>query len=103
MNDIQHDAGTDESAFVWVDGSNSTYRNFGTLAVEFPVANENHDCVRARYRSTFGVLSQGWANVECTTARGCYYCSKPGKNIVNKINIQCQLCNLLIINIANST
>ena len=78
LNDIQHDAGTDENAFVWVDGSNSTYRNFGTLVVEYPVSDENHDCVRARYRNTFEILSQGWVNAECTTSRGCYYCSKPG-------------------------
>ena len=103
LNDIQHDAGIDESAFVWVDGSNSTYRNLGTVETNLPTAYEIHDCVRARYRSTFGILSQRWVNSECTTARSCYYCSKPGKHTVNNMNILCQLCNLLMINIANST
>ena len=78
LNDIQHDAGTDESGFVWVDGSNSRYRNFGTLGGNYPISIEDRYCVRARYRNT-GILSQGWVNVECTTARGCFYCSKPGK------------------------
>ena len=81
LNDIQNDAGNDENAFVWVDGSNSTYRNFGTLGRNYPIPIEDHDCVRARYRNT-GILSQGWVNVECTTTRGCFYCSKPGKYII---------------------
>ena len=81
LNDIQNDAGNDENAFVWVDGSNSTYRNFGTLGGNYPISKEDHDCVRLRYRSTSGVLSQGWVNAECNTVRGCYCCSKPGTYI----------------------
>ena len=67
--------GTD---FVWIDGSTSSYRNWGTLAINFPISTNNYDCVRYRYRSG-GVLSQGWLNDGCTFTRNCYFCSKPGK------------------------
>ena len=78
MNDIDNEAGTDGSAFVWIDGSTSSYRNWGNLDIVYPVANTNYDCVRFRYRNNSGVLSQGWLNDPCTVARNCYFCSKPG-------------------------
>ena len=81
LNDIDSEAGTDGSAFVWTDGSTSSYRNWGNLTTENPVADDNFDCVRFRYRDNAGVLSQGWLNAPCDIIRNCYFCSKPG-NIV---------------------
>ncbi|KAI6658953.1 Macrophage mannose receptor 1-like [Oopsacas minuta] len=75
LNDIENDAGTDANAFVWVDGSSSTYRNFGTLGQSYPVATATSDCVRNRYKST-GELSTGWANQACSDTTNCYFCSK---------------------------
>ena len=63
--------------FVWIDGSTSSYRNWGTLTNNFPVSTYDYDCVRHRYRS--GVLSQGWLNDACGRTRNCYFCSKLGK------------------------
>ena len=67
----------DESEFVWVDGSTSSYRNFGTLKYYFPRADNNYDCVRHRYRVN-DELSQGWLNIPCNKEKNCYFCSKPG-------------------------
>ena len=78
LNDIGNDAGTNGSAFVWVDGSTSSYRNFGTLSYNFPILNDNYDCVRHRYRNGRNELSQGWLNAQCSDERNCYFCSKPG-------------------------
>ena len=78
LNDINNEAGTDGDAFVWVDGSNSTYRNFGTLLHNFPISEDDYHCVRHRYRVD-GTLSQGWLNEPCTDERNCYFCNKPGK------------------------
>ena len=80
LNDIDYEAGIDESLFVWVDGSNSAYRNFGTLSHNFPRPNHDHNCVRHRYRvGDIGTLSQGWINALYTDERNCYFCTKPGK------------------------
>ena len=82
LNDIDSELGTNGSAFAWIDGSTSSYRNWGNLTTEYPVADDNYDCVRFRYRDNAGVLSQGWLNALCyTLTRNCYFCSKPG-NIV---------------------
>ena len=67
-----------ETDFVWIDGSTSSYRNWGTLLFNHPISTNNYDCVRHRYRSG-GILSQGWLNVPCSNTRNCYFCSKPGK------------------------
>ena len=80
MNDIDNEAGTDGSAFVWIDGSNSTYRNFGTLGEVYPVLNTDFNCVRHRYRGYGFVLSQGWLNALCSNTRNCYFCSRAGKH-----------------------
>ena len=78
LNDIDNAAGTDGGAYVWIDGSNSTYRNFGTLDSIFPRgAYPFEDCVRHRYRFS-GVLSQGWLSAPCDETRNCYFCSKQG-------------------------
>ena len=78
MNDIDNEADTDGSAYVWIDGSASTYRNFGTLDDDFPRGFYiDHDCVRLRYRVS-NVLSQGWLNAPCDETRNCYFCSKQG-------------------------
>ena len=78
LNDIEYEAGTNGSAFVWVDGSTSSYRNFGTLSETFPIARDNYDCVRYRYRTFGSQLSHGWLNIPCNNERNCYFCSKPG-------------------------
>ena len=78
LNDIGNDVGTDGSAFVWVDGSTSSYRNFGTLGSNYPILDNNYDCVRHRYRAVSAQLSQGWLNAQCNDERNCHFCSKPG-------------------------
>ena len=80
LNDIDNEAGTNGSVFVWVDGSTSSYRNFGTSSYNFPRATSDYDCVRYRYRNMDGELSQGWLNARCEDERNCYFCSKPGKH-----------------------
>ena len=70
--------------FVWIDGSTSSYRNWGTLITNFSISNG--DCVGHRYRSG-GVLSQGWLNRPCNVTRNCYFCSKSGKYRSINVNI----------------
>ena len=80
LNDVDYEAGTDGSLFVWINGINSAYRNFGTLLHNFPRSNDDNNCVRHRYRvGDIGTLSQGWLNALCTDERNCYFCTKPGK------------------------
>ena len=78
LNDINNEAGTDGDAFVWIDGSDSTYRMWGTLNTYHPRSDDDFDCVRYRYR-VHGILSQGWISHQCTDERNCYFCNKPGK------------------------
>ncbi|KAI6657349.1 RyPTPR4a [Oopsacas minuta] len=81
LNDIDVEAGTDASAFVWVDGSNSTYRNFqSNPGIPSPSEIANHDCVRTRYNNFAGELSTGWINRACTITRSCYFCNKAGNS-----------------------
>ncbi|KAI6647144.1 hypothetical protein LOD99_8880 [Oopsacas minuta] len=78
LNDILVDAGTNGSAFVWVDGSTSTYRNFGTLEYTYPRDVANFDCVRFRYKAGgTGPISDGWINLFCNTPIDCHFCTKP--------------------------
>ena len=78
LNDIDNAAGTDGGAYVWIDGSNSTYRKWGTLGSNFPISNDYYNCVRNRYRDGAAVLSEGWLNAPCKKTRNCYFCSKQG-------------------------
>ena len=85
LNDINEEAGTDASSFVWVDGSDSTYRQFATSpeSEAYPRAtDENWDCVSFRYRrgSPF-ILSNGWHNRPCGMGSivFSYFCNKPGE------------------------
>ena len=78
LNDINNEAGTDGDAFVWIDGSNSTYMNWGILIQNYPISEPDYDCVRHRYRDGAAVLSQGWLNFPCTVEKNCYFCSKQG-------------------------
>ncbi|KAI6654213.1 hypothetical protein LOD99_11461, partial [Oopsacas minuta] len=80
LNDIENDAGIDANAFVWVDGSDSTYRNFDTLGRSFPLEIDGRNCVRNRYRTAAGILSNGWFNPPCTVIRYCYFCNKLGNS-----------------------
>ena len=87
LNQIENVTGTNGSSFVWIDGSNRTYRNIGTLDQGYPVSTNVSDCVRHRYRDLGGELSQGWLNVPCSDPGNCYFCSKSGK-----------YCSLIITN-----
>ena len=77
LNDINNEAGTDGDAFVWIDGSTSIYRNWGTLQEIYPLSQTGFDCVRHRYRIS-GILSHGWVNAPCSDTRNCHLCSKQG-------------------------
>ncbi|KAI6658946.1 Regenerating islet-derived protein 4 precursor, partial [Oopsacas minuta] len=81
LNDIDVEAGTNVSAFVWVDGSNSTYRNFqSNFGHASPTGGPDNDCVRFRYSNVEGVLSSGWINRRCSFTRPCYFCNKAGNS-----------------------
>ena len=84
LNDIQNEAGTDGSAFEWIDGSTNIYRNFGTLFFNYPVDINNFDCVRNRYIGSNSV-SQGWRNAPCNEIRNCYFCNKQGTCYISLI------------------
>ena len=48
LNDRDNETGTNASVFVWVDGSNSTYRQFATALrpQTYPAAStDKNDCV----------------------------------------------------------
>ena len=78
LNDITTEAGTNASAFVWVDGSTSTYRQFGTTGWLRPGNNDStYDCVAIRYN--FYGWSDGWADRGCNHYCYCYICQKLGK------------------------
>ena len=82
LNDIDNEAGTDGSAFVWIDGSTNAYRNFGTLYMNYPVGINNDDCVRHRYIDG-DYASLGWRSAPCSEIRNCYFCSKRGKYYIS--------------------
>ena len=83
LNDRDSEAMAVASTFVWADGSNSTYRQFGnSFVLTYPVGsdpdNEN-DCVRFRYTGDSDMISNGWLNRGCDVMRSCYFCTRPGK------------------------
>ena len=80
LNDRDNEAGLNASAFVWVDGSTSTYRQFDTIANtngEPDDPDGNRDCVGFRYGNYLG--SDGWDDRECDAHVYCYFCQKSGK------------------------
>ena len=85
LNDRENDAVTNASAFVWVDCSDSGYRQFGdSFNLTFPIGSvegNTDGCVRFRFTS-HGEISNGWLNQGCNVSRSCYFCNRPGK--VNK-------------------
>ena len=78
LNDLAFEAGTNGSAFVWVDGSNSTYRQWDTIYNNEPNGNTNaeFDCVSFRYLDG---ASNGWDDRTCNAYAYCYFCQKSGK------------------------
>ena len=79
LNDVATEAGTNASAFVWVDGSNSTYRQFDTVLNNEPDDGMGtRDCVDFRYG--YSRASDGWDDRLCTAHIKCYFCRKPGKD-----------------------
>ena len=79
LNDILNEAGADGAVYIWLEGSNSAYRNFET---GFPNNLVDRDCVQFRY-TTGGVLSDGWNNKVCSIGNTCHFCTKTGKKIHN--------------------
>ena len=83
LNDRTTEAGTDASAFVWADGSTSTYRQFATItngmgtepSGDIPTAER--DCVDFRFGNDGS--SDGWDDRECDAHVFCYFCQKSGK------------------------
>ena len=78
LNDRDNEAGNNGSAFVWVDGSTSTYRQWDTVYNNEPNGNTNADynCVSFRY---FNGSASGWDDRECYAYVWCYFCKKSGK------------------------
>ena len=83
LNDRDNEAMGVVSAFVWVDGSDSTYRQFGnSFELTFPVGNvqnDENDCVRFRYVVDMEITN-GWFNQGCDVMRSCYFCNRPGSD-----------------------
>ena len=79
LNDITTEAGTDASAFVWVDGSTSTYRQFATIpnGDTEPSGGVDKNCVDFRFGNDGS--SDGWDDRECNANVKCYFCQKSGK------------------------
>ena len=78
LNDRGNEAGNNGSAFVWVDGSTSTYRQWNTINNNEPdgATNAEFDCVSFRYADG---ASDGWDDRECYASVHCYFCQKSGK------------------------
>ena len=76
LNDILNEAGTNGSAYTWVDGCSSAYRNFQS---GLPLNVADRDCVFFRYIIGGTMLSEGWANTVCSSSINCHFCTKPGK------------------------
>ena len=77
LNDITFEAGTNGSAFVWVDGSTSTYRQWDMIYNNEPDDPDGtRDCVAFRYLD--GAAS-GWEDRTCDAYVSCYFCQKSGK------------------------
>ena len=89
MNDITTEAGTDASAFVWVDGSTSTYRQFATITNGIgtePTGTDGtteRDCVDFRFGNDGS--SDGWDDRECNANVYCYFCQKSGKYLQTQV------------------
>ena len=79
LNDRTTEAGTDASAFVWADGSTSTYRQFATITNggTEPSGGGDEDCVDFRFGN--GESSDGWDDRGCNAYVYCYFCQKSGK------------------------
>ena len=78
LNDRTSEAGTNANAFVWVDGSTSSYRQFDTVASVNPDETDgSKDCVRFRYN--LNGQSDGWDDRMCDSSVKCYFCQKSGK------------------------
>ena len=79
LNDRDNEAGNNGSAFVWADGSTSTYRQWDTIYNNEPDGNTNagYDCVSFRYND--GAAS-GWDDRTCDAYVFCYFCQKSGKS-----------------------
>ena len=80
LNDRDNEAGLNASAFVWVDGSTSTYRQFDTIANpngEPDDPDGASDCIGFRYGQNNG--SDGWDDRVCDAFVFCYFCQKSGK------------------------
>ena len=77
LNDRDNEAGTNGNAFVWVDGSNSTYRQWDTVYNNEPSDTDgSRDCVSFRY---FDGASNGWDDRYCNAYVYCYFCQKSGE------------------------
>ena len=91
LNDILNEADNNESAFTWVDGSSSAYRNFQPGLPRSDSSSDDRDCVIFRFMKTGNVLSEGWLEPVCSNSFNCHFCTKPGKkslyiyiNIISK-------------------
>ena len=88
LNDITTEAGTDASAFVWVDGSTSTYRQFATITngdtePSGDIATAERDCVDFRFGNDGS--SDGWDDRGCTAYVYCYFCQKSGEYLLTYV------------------
>ena len=93
LNDILNEADSDASAFTWVDGSSSAYRNFQPGFPRSDSSSDDRDCVIFRFKKAGNGLSEGWLEPVCSNSFNCHFCTKPGKErhylYINKISNHC--------------
>ena len=73
LNDRDIEAGREESAFSWVDGSISTYRDF----IIGQPTNDSVDEDFTYYQTNSS--NPGWVNVASSMTVDCYYCKISSK------------------------
>ena len=76
LNDIDTQAVTDVSVYVWVDGSNSTFRNF---AATYPMGLSTQGCIVYGFNQDD---TRGWSDKPCIESATCYFCNKPSVYIM---------------------
>ena len=73
LNDINVEAGTDETQFTWIDGTDNLYRDF---QVGQPT-NDSPDEDFVYLRTNIG--DSGWVNAPSTRTNDCYFCKRLSK------------------------
>ena len=77
LNDRDIEARLDGSAFSWIDGSTSTFRNFSDNEPTDDTPNEDYTYLQTNSNAT------EWANANSSTENECYFCKRPSEFALN--------------------